>query len=303
MKFGWKFVAPWVAASAVASSALAADAPAVQENSVLVRMAHGENIAESDLAAYLQRRVDLRQAARNAWGIQTALREMALTKSLMMEGAELGVERVSGKGSGVSERFDDAYAHVVYKKMAPVCEPPVDAVATRKFFDDTPQAFWIPPMARLSRIMLPRTASVEGEPAMGWLLQQTQAIGAGARKFDAVADIASSVYKLDPQGDLGWVTLTDDVQILRALAGSKAGDLVGPTPEGEFVYLFNIVSKREARQLTWDEAATSVPARAVRYCREQANAEIVEKMFKKYDVKIDQAKIRELFNTVRKAPR
>ena len=121
MKFGWKFVAPWVAASAVASSALAADAPAVQENSVLVRMARGENIAESDLAAYLQRRVDLRQAARNAWGIQTALREMALTKSLMMEGAELGVERVSGKGSGVSERFDDAYAHVVYKKMAPVC--------------------------------------------------------------------------------------------------------------------------------------------------------------------------------------
>ncbi len=301
MKFSRKSFAALAAALVVAVPVLAADAPTIEGNPVLARMAGGETIAESDLTAYLQKRIDLRSTLRNVWGIQTALREMAMTRSLVLEGGQLGVERVVGKDKA-ADRFDDAYAHAVFKKIAPVCEPPADGVAARKFFDETPQAFRVPPMARLSRIMLPAGASVEGESASGWLLQQTQAIGSGARKFDAVAEIASGVYKLDPQGDLGWVTLTNDVPILRALADAKAGDMVGPVPEGEFIYLFHIASKREARQLTWDEAATSVPGRAVRYCREQANAQIEEKMFKKYDVQIDVAKIRTLFNTSRKKP-
>ncbi len=301
MKFSWKSCAALVAVLVVAVPVLAADAPAIEENPVLARMAGGETITESDLTAYLLRRIDLRHTIRNVWGIQTALREMAMTRSLVLEGGGLGVEHVVGKDKA-ADRFDDAYAHAVFKKIAPVCEPPADAVAARKFFDETPQAFRVPPMARLSRIMLPAGASVEGEFAAGWLLQQTQAIGSGARKFEAAAEAASGVYKLDPQGDLGWVTLTDDVPILRALADAKAGDMVGPVPEGEFIYLFHIASKREARQLTWDEAATSVPGRAVRYCREQANAQIEEKMFKKYDVQIDVAKIRMLFNTSRKKP-
>ena len=301
MKFSWKSFATLAAALVVVVPVLAADAPAFEENPVLARMAGGETIAESDLTAYLQKRIDLRHTLRNVWGIQTALREMAMTRSLVLEGGPLGVERVVGKDKA-TDRFDDAYAHAVFKKIAPVCEPPADGVAARKFFDETPQAFRVPPMARLSRIMLPAGASVEGELATGWLLQQTQAIGSGARKFDAAAEIASGVYKLDPQGDLGWVTLTNDVPILRALADAKAGDMVGPVPEGEFIYLFHIASKRDARQLTWDEAVTSVPGRAVRYCREQANAQIEEKMFKKYDVQIDVAKIRMLFNTSRKKP-
>lgn len=301
MKFSWKSCAALAAVLVVAVPVLAADAPAIEENPVLARMAGGEAIAESDLTAYLQKRIDLRHTLRNVWGIQTALREMAMTRSLVLEGGALGVEGVAGKDKA-ADRFDDAYAHAVFKKIAPVCEPPADGVAARKFFDETPQAFRVPPMARLSRIMLPAGASVEGEFAAGWLLQQTQAIGSGARKFDAVAEAASGVYKLDPQGDLGWVTLTNDVPILRALADAKAGDMVGPVPEGEFIYLFHIASKRDARQLTWDEAATSVPGRAVRYCREQANAQIEEKMFKKYDVQIDVAKIRMLFNTSRKKP-
>lgn len=301
MKFSWKPFVLLAAALAVAGPGQAADGPAIEENPVLVRMAGGETIAESDLTAYLQRRVDLRSAIRNVWGIQTALKEMAMTRSLVLEGGVLGVERAAGKEKTV-ERFDDAYAYAVFKKIAPQCEPPADAAAARKFFDETPEAFRVPPMARLSRIMLPTGATVEGEAAAGWLLQQTQAIGSGARKFDAAAEIASGVYKLDPQGDLGWVTLTNDVPILRALADAKTGDMVGPVPEGEFVYLFQIVSKRDARQLTWDEAATSAPARAVRYCREQATAKTEEKLFKKYDVQIDVPKIRTLFNTSRKKP-
>lgn len=197
------------------------------------------------------------------------------------------------------DRFDDIYSHTIYKKLSPVCAPPADAAATRQFFDANPQAFRVPPMARLSRIMVPVGAVLEGEPVMGWLLQQTQAIGTGARKLEDVAQLAATVHKLDPQGDLGWVTLTDDAMVLRALADAKPGDLVGPVREGDFGYLFYVAEKRESRQLAWDEVAASAPTRAVRYCREQANAQLQDRLFKKYEVVVDNAAIQGLFNRVK----
>jgi len=131
---------------------------------------------------------------------------------------------------------------------------------------------------------------------MGWLFQQAQAIASGAAKLEDVADKAATVHKLDPQGDLGWVTLTDDAKILRALADGKQGDLVGPVREGDFGYLFFIAAKRESRQLAWDEVATSVPTRAVTLCRQEANEKLRDTLFKKYSVEIDPKAIEQLFS-------
>ena len=106
------------------------------------------------------------------------------------------------------------------------------------------------------------------------------------------------MYKLEPQGDIGWALLDGDNLVIRALAGAKSGELLGPVREGDFAYLYHIVSKREGRQMTWAEAATSAPARVFSHCREQANQNLRDDMFRKYGVKIDEKAVRSLFSSV-----
>lgn len=272
--------------------ALAATVSVASAAEPLVKFSNGEVITENDLSAYLYRRMDLRQSARNIWGVETALREMAMTRALVLEGMEMAEPRQSGKED---ERFDDVYALTVLKKRTPKCERPADEAAARKFFDENPQAFRVPITERLSRVMLPASEMVDGLPAMAWLHMAAKSIAAGSRTFDEAANYAAGVYKMEPQGDLGWVTLTSDTGIMRALASALQGDMVGPVREGDFAYLFLIVSKRDARQMTWDEVAVSVPTRAVTYCRETSNAQLRDVLFKKYGVEINQAAIKELF--------
>lgn len=258
----------------------------------LVRFANGETISHEDFSAYLAKRVDLRSSTRNVWGVEAALRDMALGRALMLEGERLGEPRRAGQEA---ERFDDVYSFAIYKKLAPACEPPADAAAARKFFDEHPKVFRVPPMARLSRIMLPAAESVDGAPVMDWLLAQAQAIASGGTSFAKVAERAESVYQIDPQGDIGWVVLVEDHSILRVLGSARQGELVGPVREGDFGYLFHIVAKREPRQLAWDEVAVSAPTRIVNFCRQQANEQLREDLFKKYGVVLDQAAIKGLF--------
>lgn len=264
---------------------------ALASTEILARFGNGEVITEKDLSDYLSRRVDLRAVSRNAWGVENVLREMAMTRVLLLE---------EGMQHDQSDtrlyRFDDKNALPVHKRLMPACVAPENEAAARAFYDKNPEAFRVPPMARLSRIMLPVKERVDGEPAVGWLLAQAQAVASGKRKFDEVVRQASVVHKLDPQGDLGWVTLTDEAQILRALADANTGDMVGPVTEGEFVYFFQILAKRDARLLSWEEVASSASGRAVRYCREQGAAQLRERLFKKYAVEVDKAAIRALFS-------
>lgn len=259
----------------------------------LVRFKSGESITEADLSTYLEKRIDLRGSVRNVWGVETVLREMALTRALVLEGPSSGEPYTQG---GTPARFDDKYALSVYRKLSPACEPPGDATAARKFFDDNPQAFRVPAMARLSRVMLPTHAELDGQPAGMWLMQQVQGIGAGSSTFDGITKRAEESHKLDLQGDLGWVNLVEENTILRALAGAKAGEIVGPVREGEFVYLFSVQGKRESRQLAWDEVAASAPARAVSYCRQTGAEKLKTGLFEKYGVQLDAAAIKALFD-------
>ncbi len=272
----------------LATATVMADA----NKTVLARFKNGETISQQDLDDFFARRIDMRHASRSAVGVQNALQEMAMNRALVLEGEAIGERRREGREN---ERFDEVYSLAVYKKLAPECEPPADTVAARRFFDANPQAFRVPPMARLSRVMLPVTEVVDGEGAGNWLMQQAQAISTGTRKFDDVVERASTVYKLEPQGDLGWVTLTEEGRILRALADAKAGDMVGPVREGDFIYFFSIVAKREAQQLAFDDVAASVPNRAVRFCREQGNKQLQDRLFEKYGVALDRDAIQGLF--------
>lgn len=258
----------------------------------LVRFKGGETITDSDLSQYLERRVDLRATARNKWAMEKILHEMAVSRTLVMEGVRLGEPRLPGKET---ERFDDAYALAIFKKLSPSCTPPADSAAARKFYDENPQAFQVPPSARVSRVILPVSERVAGEDPNAWLMSQAQAIASGAKSFDDVVKQADGVYRLDPQGDLGWVVLVDENKILRTLAAAKQGDMVGPVREGEFVYLFSIVEKREGRRLAWEEVSVSAPARVASYCRQASAKKLESDLLAKYGVVMESAAINSLF--------
>lgn len=259
----------------------------------LVKFSNGEVITDADFSGYVFRRTDLRSASRNKWGAEKVLREMAMARALVQEGEQLQMPRASEKQG---ERFDDIYAHAVFKRLSPRCDPPADAAAARKFFDENPKAFQVPPMARLNRVMLPVSEKVEGKPAADWLMGEAKEIAAGSQKFDDVVAQADKVYKLEAQGDLGWVVVPDENAIMRAIAGAKQGDMVGPVRDGDFIYLFSITGKRESRQLAWDEVAVSAPARAVSYSRQEAATKLENDLFAKYGVELDSNAIGALFD-------
>lgn len=284
MRFGWAVAVVITAGGAMVAPAGAAD---------LAKFANGEVITEDDLSGYVFRRTDLRAAARNKWGAEKILREMAMTRALVREGEQLQMPRATEK---VAERFDDVYAHAVFKRLSPRCDPPENAAAARKYFDENPKAFTVPPMARLNRVMLPAAEKVEGKPAIDWLMGEAKEIAAGSQKFDDVVAQADKVYKLEAQGDLGWVVIPEENAIMRAIAGAKQGDMVGPVRDGDFVYLFSIQGKRESRQLTWDEAAVTASTRAVGYCRQQAAEKLESDLFAKYGVQFDSAAVGALFD-------
>ena len=271
----------------------AATASLAGASETLVRLSNGETISQDDFSAYVEKRIDLRASSRNVWGVQTVLREMATVRVLSLEGARIGEPRQEGREE---QRFDDVYAHAVHTKLLPVCAPPADEKASRQYFSDNPQAFRVPPMARLSRVILPASETLEGESAAAWLMKEAEIVASGKKSFDDLVEQAEAVYRLDTQGDLGWITLFDeDASVLRVLATAKQGEMVGPLREGDFAYLFKVNEKREGRQLSWEEVAVSVPARAVSFCRQEGAKKVRSDLFAKYGVELDNAAIRSLF--------
>lgn len=263
-----------------------------QTTATLARFANGESVSEQDLSEYLSKRVDLRQLARSTLGVENVVQEMALTRVLVLEGERLKMPRKVAEGA--SMRFDDVYGLAVYKSQAPACEAPVNELDARRYFDANPAAFVLPAQARIERIILPAATEIGGGSAMAWLQDQARAVIQGKRKFGLVALRAKGEYSLDPQGDLGWITLDADHTLMRALQTVKAGELLGPVQDGDFVYLFSVVQRRESRQLTWEEAKSFASNRAVAFCRQEAQTRIRADLFKRYGVEIDRSAIREL---------
>ena len=258
----------------------------------LAKMGNGEVVTESDFQAYLARRIDLKPVARNYWGAEKALKEMLTTRVLVLEGIRMKEPFRTGSEP---ERFDDPYALSVYRRLAKTC-PKADAATARKFFDEHPEAFTAPPSVRLARVMLPVTQQIEGAPAMAWLMDRAMEVAKQTVGFDKVAARAAAVYKLEPQGDLGWANFDGDAAIMRALAAAKSGEMVGPMKDGDFAYLFLLGDKREARVFKWPEVEASAANRQMVYCREQASKVVTDKLYKQYGVVVNEAAVRALFD-------
>lgn len=260
----------------------------------LARLANGEVITEQDLSAYLDQRIDLRGAVRSAWGVEHVVKGMALTRVLNLEGERLGMPRST---SDQPQRFDDVYGFAVQRKQEPECKRPESEAEARAYFDAHPQAFVVPAQARVQRVIVPAASPIDGQPAIEWLTAQTQAIVAGKSRFADLAQRAETIYTLEPQGDLGWINLEGDNNIVQAIRGAGPGDILGPLQEGTFGYLFQVVSKRPSRALTWEEAKPFAAARAEAHCHTEGQEKLRSSLFKQYGVEIDSAAIREFMES------
>lgn len=298
-----KITAPagrWLArARHAAAAALLLALPLAAQAQPLATLGNGETITPAEFSDYVSRRMDLRDAARTEAGARHALEEMALTRALTLEGSRLGMAR--RVDTEEDDRFPDIYAYAVYKRLAPACERPADDKAARAWFDAHPQAFVLPATVRVSRVILPLTLEVEGQSAMNWLSGQAAAIRQGKTTIEDVARQAEQVYRLDVQGDLGWVALEDTdgpeggSAVIQALDAASPGDLLGPMAEGGLAYLLYVPDRRAARQLTWEQARSSVPQRAQVWCRARAREQLRDDLFRKYGVEIDNNAVRALF--------
>ncbi|MHC2995905.1 hypothetical protein OA56_00175 [Tepidiphilus sp. HLB4] len=224
---------------------------------------------------------------------------MVFTRLLVREGQARGVERKSS----ADERFDDVYALAVFNTLAPACEKPKDEAEAKAYYEQHPEAFQVPPRARVARIALKVDDKVGDEPAFGWLLMQATAIASGSKRFeDALAD-AQKVRPNERMGDLGFIELSDRAPIVKAIASAKAGDLVGPYRDGDYVYLFKVLEKREAQRLPWEQVRVHAATRAVEYCREQARTKVHDELFARYQVRLEEDAIRQAANPLARAQR
>ena len=143
----------------------------------LARLSNGEIITSQDVESYLASRPDLRQVARNAWGAEQAVGEMALTRVLMLEGQQRGIVR---RNTQTEERFDNVYGMDVLRQQLPQCVKPADEKEARAYFDAHPKAFVTPTQVRVQRIMLPAKTQVAGQASMGQRKARTHGIRAAA---------------------------------------------------------------------------------------------------------------------------
>lgn len=288
-----KCLAAAAACMVVAIASLAGEKVGAQEGKALVRiMANGEVISRQDFSGYVTSRADLRPLVRNSYGAEEVVREMALTRVLNLEGERLGVVRLSGEVA--NKRFDDVYGLAVMERQAPACVRPADEAEARRYFDEHPQAFVIPPSVRVLRVMLPVKQQIDGQPMMDWLQTQAQAVSDGKIKFDDIVRRAQADYVLETQGDLGWIRLEgNNNDIVSALRTATVGNMLGPVQDGEFGYLFLMVNRRDQRQLVWEEAKSFAATRAYEYCRSTGQEKVRNELFKKYGVEIDREAIRE----------
>lgn len=266
---------------------------------VLAHIGKDETVTVDDVERYVARRLDARALLGTEEGLGRLVDEMVFTRLLVREGQARGVERKSS----ADERFDDVYALAVFNTLAPACEKPKDEAEAKAYYEQHPEAFQVPPRARVARIALKVNDKVGDEPAFGWLLMQATAIASGSKRFeDALAD-AQKVRPNERMGDLGFIELSDRAPIVKAIASAKAGDLVGPYRDGDYVYLFKVLEKREAQRLPWEQVRVHAATRAVEYCREQARTKVHDELFARYQVRLEEEAIRQAANPLARAQR
>lgn len=281
---------------AEAKAAAGVGASQAADDPVLVRIGLQDVIRASEVRSYAQRRADLRALLNTPAGWGMLVDEIAMTRSLVLEGERRQEHRSSDADPNIDPRFDDVYALAIYRKIAGECKAPVGDAEARQYYDANPQAFKLPAQARIERIILPKSLTLDKFPAEQWLGLQARAVAMSNARFDALIKRAAEAAPDLRQGDLGWIRLegVEHQPVLGAIQSAGKGGLVGPLVEGEYVYLLQVTDWRDAQLLPWDVVKHQVPTRALQYCRDTQRERVKTELFQRYAVQIDDKALRAL---------
>lgn len=260
---------------------------------VLASLGNGESITKSDLQKYVSRRIDLGGTFKNTFSVESALDAMLLSRVLVLEGESLSMPRL--RKDVFDEKYDDSYSFSVFRKLSVACLPLQNKEEERNYFENNPNVFVVPQSARLSRFMLPAEESVGGVTASNRMASWLNDWKNKKLSLEQMAEQASELYNTETQGDIGWVQLFDEIEIMKPVKNAKNGEMIGPVVEGGFVYLFYVKDKRPEKRLQWAEVEGHVSQMAVSFCARKNAADIKNMLFKKYHAVIHKNNIKKIF--------
>lgn len=269
--------------------------PAISNaNEVLASIGGVENITKDDLRKYVEKRVDMAGTFKNSYAVENSLNEMIFTRLLVLEGVEKSIPRAETKA--MDDRYDNQYGFSVFRTLSVPCLPLKDKAEEKKYFDEHPEVFRVNTTVRLFRYMLPKKQANEPFDATEKMMEWAKGWSSEKMTLDQIGAEASKFYNIEIQGDIGWIQLSNDVQIMRGIDSAKTGELVGPVAEGGFVYLFYVAGKHEARQLQWGEVNNQVSEMAVSFCARRNSENIKNNLYSKYRVNINKENIKKIFS-------
>ncbi len=276
---------PAPTASAVAPAPLAEDA-------VLVRIERlGDAITVAELRRALVLRLDWRGYEKNGETLRHVLEELAWTRVAMHEADRQGLpprERAENEDPLLA-RFDFPRALALEKHLTRACDDELQTPeSARAYYDAHPEAFAAPVRARVARLVLPRDAEIAGQPALAWLFDAARDVAQGARTFDELIKQAQQILPTMPMGDLGYLALEDDSALVRALRAVKPGDLVGPFPDGAYVFLFQVVAKEGGETLPWTLVERQAATIARQHCSRNTLSEARRELKNEYGVRFEE---------------
>ncbi len=245
------------------------------EDPVLAEI-EGKPISASQVRFYVKKRPLLAGYLQTGYaGWRRVLEDLIVLRLLNREGQRLGLPR------GV-EDDEDLYALRVKRQLLPACTKP-DAQAAKRFYRDHPELFSTPVLVRLDRIELPAGAKIEGQQALAFLREAAARVRAGQI-------LLRDLTRFCPQGkdclyDLGFVRLDGlEDSLLKPLKDARPGEVVGPVPAGEFVFLYQVTARREPILTPWRQAKAEAAEVALRFCRQQAFAQLKAELYDRYRV-------------------
>lgn len=255
----------------------------------------------SDLREFVGKRPQYRANLATRAGLNELVYEMLDARLFRMEGERLEMTPPPGV-----KPEDDGYYFTVQFATIERCVAP-DEDALKAFYDANTFQFSTPAFVRVSRVIVPAAASIDGMPAEAYLRDAAPAVAGESGHFDALVGKVSAALPAEPsfemrQGDLGFQQvppaehLGDDFE--RKLLKARVGDVIGPLASGNAFVLVKVTDRREPITTPWPQARDDASKAMLRVCADEMRWKKRRELFERYKVVVHEDVIRALQPTM-----
>ncbi len=257
------------------SAAVKPAAPPIEMPRVVMVRVGDEDITVQDFMGHIQGSAKLLTAAATPEGKITALRDMI--------GVTLLRQAMAKEGLLPPEVADRAMMSKGYRTLAErhfPLPPKPDEAAVRKYYDDHPKFFGIPPMVRISHIQfrVPANAKEEWQPkSLARAKAALVRLEAGEPFNKLAAELSDNEFSAQEDGDAGFLDRSLP-WLQKALDGIKVGQHTGivESPRGYEIILFT--EEREGLIRPYVEVKTDALRRMGVEARERAKQAYIKQL-------------------------